>query len=311
MAYLAVKPYRVEVTEHSLKSVSTDRAKEQLMIYDDDSNAVIDRYIETATSLLEEWAGYFLMPAKITAYFNYCSSCCLDYVLQSRPFNSLVRISVLQDGSYVDLTSEQYSVMKGNWETVIRLCDSVEVDTECGDVDQVKIEYLLGQLYTTEIHKAWFTDVAGEKTATIETSIPHGMITGDIAVISDVGVPDMEGAYSITKISSIKFSYTFISDILPSDISNELVFYGVPLYFNGVPIEQGGTVPEIIGMVTTPQIPPQLEQSVLEMTAGMYSNRGDCSDACGIVPCSAQAKASQFKRQIVRTSRGYKDACCC
>ena len=189
-------------------------------------------------------------------------------------------VEVLQDGSYVPLTSEQYSVTETDWEVYITLCESVEVDSECGDVDPVRISYQVGNWRKLGVDNITSVD----NTATVKTLDPHNLQNGDQVIITDTGESDLEGTFTVTVVSSTEFSYSYL---------------GTP------------NLSSLTGTVTVPEIPAQLEQAILEMVASMYTNRGDCSDSCGAVPCSAQKKAAQFKRRIIRTTTRIKDVCCC
>jgi hypothetical protein len=280
MSTVVFKPHRTEIANHSLQSLSVERAKEQLYLYDEDSDSLINRYIQSATSILENWLCYYLMPADITAYFNYCGQCSVAYLLGARPFNSLVSVEVLQGGSYVALTSEQYSLQVTDWEAHLKLCESLTVDSDCGDVDPIKVTYKVGKYNELSI-----TDItATENTALVTVASPHNLQNGDQVIISGTGEDDLNGTYSVTIVSATTFEYTYV---------------GTP------------GLASVTGLATIPLIPNALEQALLEMVASMFTNRGDCSDSCGPVPCSAQAKAGLYKRRIIRTNKGPVYACCC
>lgn len=284
---MILNPLRSVVSNHLLQGVSLDRVKSQLKILDTDDDVLLVQYIEAATSYAEEWMGRFILPATVEALFNSCCHCSYKkFRLSKRVFNSIVKVEVLQDALYVELTSSQYVLTQETWESFICIDDDVTIDCTiengCQTIPEtVKITYKTGEF--VDISIASITSAAGTPNiATVSTGANvHGMKTGDMVLQSLTGNDIYDGLHGVIVVSPVIYTFTY-----------------------------GGTAQAAVvtGTATTLQTPPQIELAIMQMVARMYENRGDCCDECGNVPCAAQKLLKQYRRYIVR---GANSDCCC
>jgi hypothetical protein len=282
-----VLPKRTEVISHSESSVSLERVKAQLRIEldDTDEDVLLGGYIDAATSDLEKWLGYYMLPAELLAVFDYCGCSPQCYVLEARPFFSIDKIEVLQDGSYIELTTDQYSIEKTTWETYIKICPTIDIDLTdpdngCAVFDQVKITYNAGDRRVLDIDAIFST---GPNVALVAVTTEHGLSTGDRVFLSDTGVTEYDGEFVVTVGDKTHFSINYL----------------------GIGFSSSSQ-----GTCTIPEIPSSLELAVIMMVASMYVNRGDCSDSCGDIPCVAQKLARRFRRYRVMSAGGQYGCCC-
>lgn len=286
---MILKPFRTDMSNHSYSAISVERVKEQIRLLDNDEDQLLARYVRSAVDDIEEWSGYYLFPATFTAYFDFCSQCITQYYLDKRPFYELSKVEVKKDGNYVELTSADYFLMRHKWYQMIQLKTTVDVDEsdqfepDMIVVDPVKITYETGTRNVIAITQIETTIVSTENTATVTTALPHNLKNNDQVVISETGADDYNGTFTITKISSTKFSFQYL-----------------------------GTDPGIknTGSCLIPILDPELELAILQMVADMYTNRGDCSDECGKIPCMAQSLASHHRRMNVRVGN-LRSECDC
>lgn len=287
---MILNPLRSVVSNHSLMAISLDRAKSQLKILDDEDDALLTQYIEAATFYAEEWMGRFIMPATVTAFFNSCCHCSYKHFkLSKRVFNSIIFIEVLQvdpPGFYLALSSDQYVITREAWETFVCINDDVSVDCTIengcqSNPETVLIQYQTGDFITTTITS--ISSVAGTPNiATVSTGgFSHGLKTGDVVIQENTGQSQYNGAFGVTVISTTTYSFTYEGAVAGAAVTGTLIIV---------------------------QIPPSIGLAISQMVARMYENRGDCSDECGNVPCSAKKLLKQFKRYIVR---GAGNDCCC
>lgn len=277
MAKLCSK--RQEVVAHLLSSVSLERTKEQIRIYDDEEDLTLQAYIEAATCTLERWTGYDLLSADYIAYFNTCPICRPGYILSGRPLNSITKVEVYQveAADYVEVTSDDYTVSEETWETIVCISNDIEIDSTF--VDPVRISYQTGKERTVNVT----TITSSAQVATCTVDDPHGLKTNDQVIIGNSGIDQFNGIFTVTVTDANIFTFTFTGT--PSGAASA-------------------------GLATIPEIPPQLELAVMQMVAGMYGNRGDCSDSCGDVPCGSQALAKSYRRYDVMSAGAAYDCCC-
>lgn len=290
---MLIKPIRDVISDHSLMSVSLERVKEQLRILDSDEDTLLAQYIESSTSFLEEWTGYYMMPGLITAFYNYCSSCCLVYLMAGRPFNSISLVEVKQDGTYVAITDSDFVLTELEWETHLCINRDIQIDSQCVSfssdcvdvVDPVKIAYNVGEFRTLQIASIVTTTSGTPNIGTVATVTAHGLKINDQVIHADTGEISYDGTFTVISITSATtYTFEYLGSAAPASV---------------------------IGTVTIPEIPAQLQLAVMQMVAKMYENRGDCCDECGNVPCVSQTLAAQFKRIIIRSStRIYNDCNC-
>lgn len=285
---MLLSPFRTEALLHSLDSVSLARVKEQIRILDTDEDILISSYIQTSTAFLELWTGYDMMPAGYIAYFNGCTNCRTIYLLAKRPFNSITKIEVLQEGIYVELTTDQYVVTDKTWQVEICIDDDVEIDCDvengCQTIpESVKIEYTTGLTNVIVISDITTTTLGTPNLATELLASAHNLKINDQIINSDTTTTQYDGTFTVTITSAVEFTFLY-SGTDPGNIS--------------------------VGNCTIPLIPRQLELAIMQMVAKMYRNRGDCCDECGDVPCMAQALARQFKRVQIR-GIGRINVCSC
>jgi hypothetical protein len=284
---MSIEANRTDILNHSLKAVSLERVKEHIKVLEDDEDFLIQTYIQSATSMIEKWTGYLLMPADAESYYTEGCGCCRNgFLICLRPFISIEMVEVMQDGSYVEVDSANYTVSQMTWETVVCISSSISVDStvDCA-VDQVKISYKLGK--TTEVSVAGITTTtlagASPQLATVTTTVPHLLTTYDQVSLSATGVLMYDGVFTVTVLNSTQFT----------------------IEYEGSPAGDAVT-----GLCTIPQIPPELQLAIMKMVGMMYSNRGDCSDDCGSIPCVAQSLASSFRRYNIMGA-GASNVCYC
>lgn len=275
---MLLSPFRTEALTHSLNSVSLARVKEQIRILDTDEDTLISSYIQTATAFLELWTGYDLMPASYIAFFNACTNCRTTYLLAKRPFNSITKIEVLQEGIYVELNTTQYVVTERTWETEVCIDDDVEIDCDvengCQTIpESVKIEYTTGLTKVIVISDITTTTPGTPNIATELLASAHDLKTNDQIINSETTTTEYDGTFTVTVTSAVELTFEY-SGSDPGNIT--------------------------VGNCTIPLIPRQLELATMQMVAKMYRNRGDCCDECGDVPCMAQSLAKQFRRYRIR-----------
>lgn len=285
---MILDPKRVEVSDHSLESVSLEGVKEHLRLLDDDEDNLLLSYVQSATGFLEPWTGYHMMPATLLAFFNSCNSCRPLYRLLGRPFNAVSKIEVLQDDVYVEITSSQYSIDQQTWETIICINNDVEIDcsVENGcqtNTEPVKITYTTGNRRTVAVSEIETVTLGTPNIAKVTLAAAHGLSNFDQVILSDTGAIAYDGTFTATIAGANIFTIRYLG-------------------------ADPGT--KNAGTCTIPEIPPSLELAIKQMVASMYQNRGDCSDKCGQIPCSAQNLAKQFRKYIVRGA-GPTHVCCC
>jgi len=119
--------------------------------------------------------------------------------------------------------------------------------------------------------------------AKVTLSAAHKLKTFDQVILVDTGEELYNGLFAATLDTSTTFKIEYEGDPAPTVTT---------------------------GTCEIPRIPSQLLLSITMMVAGMYANRGDCSDACGEIPCAVQPLAKSFRRYRVRTNSGRVYECC-
>lgn len=251
---------------------------------DEDEDDLFTHYIQAATGYAETWMGRYLMPATLEAIFNsYCTcGCCNSFRLTGRLFNFITKIEVWNGTAYIELTTAQYTITKSTWEANVCISNEVVIDYTFDNGCQVqpetvKITYTVGDYRTVDIATITFEEDVGTTT----TTTPHDLKNGDQVIQSETGEDVFNGTFGIIVLGPSSYAFEFV---------------GTP----------AGNVSE--GLATIPEIPPNIELGVMQMGAAMIANKGDCSDKCGAVPCTAQKLLKQYRRYVVRSPN---NDCCC
>lgn len=285
---MVLNPLRSVVSSHLFRGVPLDKVKQQLRILDTDDDDLLIQYIESATAFAEDWMGRFVLPATVEAIFNSCCPCSHKvYRLNRRNFTSVSNIEVLQEGVYVGLTTDQYTVTQEIWETLVCIDDDVDIDctVENGcqtNPETVKITYLCQELTSIDITNIVPSGTGDNRIGTVTTATPHGLTTTDSVIQADTGEDLFDGVFQVIVIDDTTYTFSY----------------------------SGGNASTVTtGKMFTLSVPPQITLAIMQMVAAMYANRGDCSDKCGLVPCGAQRLLKQFRRYAVRGA-GANDCCC-
>lgn len=268
------EPSRQEViTPPADLAISLEYAKLQAAIaLDDDSlDILLTTYIRAATEKAEAYTGLTFVTTEFRAFWN-CFFPALK--IQNNPNFTITEIKYIDiDGNEQTLASTEYQVYNDGVFAIITPVTSWP-STKSNTPDAVKIDYTAGY----EIISGDITTLTSvSQRATAITAIDHQLTNNKQVEISGANESEYSGLFIVfSVINSTSFTYAIT----------------------------GSPVSPATGAISFKNrlLPADIQLAIAMMVTMMISNRGDCADECGEIPCAAQKLLIKYKPAILRSS---------